>query len=166
MLKLSILLLVGTWLSCPRDFLHQKFRQLSFSVIWHCREMQTAFQICTLQLLKLWQQQIVTLSNKMWKSTLLILFKKDWVSNLFCFFSRSKIVVCRSIAGFVYGSWSGCPFLWVYQYNKPQVFGQSDHAYYLSYFVIMQYVLTFQFVIEMSYRISFWNTFFTNIIII
>ena len=25
MLKLSILLLVGTWLSFPKDFLHQKF---------------------------------------------------------------------------------------------------------------------------------------------
>ena len=25
MLKLSVLLLVGTWLSFPRDFLHQKF---------------------------------------------------------------------------------------------------------------------------------------------
>ena len=34
MLKLSILLLVGTWLSFPRDFLHQKFTQLlSFSRI-------------------------------------------------------------------------------------------------------------------------------------
>ena len=36
MLKLSVLLLVGIWLSFPRDFLHQKFTQLlSFSAIWH-----------------------------------------------------------------------------------------------------------------------------------
>ena len=28
MLKLSVLLLVGTWLSFPGDFLHQKFTQL------------------------------------------------------------------------------------------------------------------------------------------
>ena len=27
------------------------------------------------------------------------------------------------------------PFLWVYRYNKPEVFDQSDHAYYLSYFI-------------------------------
>ena len=47
MLKLSVLLLVGSWLSCPRDFLHQKFTQLSFSEIWHRREMETAFQRCT-----------------------------------------------------------------------------------------------------------------------
>ena len=34
MLKLSVLLLVGTWLSFPRGFLHQKFTQLlSFSAI-------------------------------------------------------------------------------------------------------------------------------------
>ena len=26
------------------------------------------------------------------------------------FFSLSKIIVCRSIAGFVYGSWSRCLF--------------------------------------------------------
>ena len=40
MLKPSVLLLVGSWLSCPRDFLHQKFRQLlSFSEIWHRREV-------------------------------------------------------------------------------------------------------------------------------
>ena len=40
MLKLSVLLLVGTWLSFPRDFLHQKFIQLlSLSEIWHRREM-------------------------------------------------------------------------------------------------------------------------------
>ena len=40
MLKLSVLLLAGTWLSFPRDFLHQKFTQLlSFSAIWHRREM-------------------------------------------------------------------------------------------------------------------------------
>ena len=40
MLKLSVLLLVGTWLSFPKDFLHQKFTQLlSFSAIWHRREM-------------------------------------------------------------------------------------------------------------------------------
>ena len=40
MLKLSVLLLVDTWLSFPRDFLHQKFTQLlSFSAIWHRREM-------------------------------------------------------------------------------------------------------------------------------
>ena len=46
MLKLSVLLLVGSWLSCPRDFLHQKFTQLlSFSEIWHRREMETAFQL-------------------------------------------------------------------------------------------------------------------------
>ena len=49
MLKLSVLLLVGSWLSCPRDFLHQKFTQLlSFSEIWRRREMETAFQRCTL----------------------------------------------------------------------------------------------------------------------
>ena len=40
MLKLSVLFLVGTWLSFPGDFLHQKFTQLlSFSAIWHRREM-------------------------------------------------------------------------------------------------------------------------------
>ena len=40
MLKLSVLLLVGAWLSFPRDFLNQKFTQLlSFSAIWHRREM-------------------------------------------------------------------------------------------------------------------------------
>ena len=40
MLKLSVLLLVGKWLSFPGDFLHQKFTQLlSFSAIWHRREM-------------------------------------------------------------------------------------------------------------------------------
>ena len=61
---------------------------------------------------------IVTLSNKMCKPTLFIL-RRATVSNLFCFFSLSKIVVCRSIADFVYGSWSGCLFLWVYRYNKP-----------------------------------------------
>ena len=56
MLKLSVLLLVGSWLSCPRDFLHQKFSLfLSFSEIWHRRKMETAFQRCnTLGLLKLW----------------------------------------------------------------------------------------------------------------
>ena len=49
MLKLSVLLLVGTWSSFPRDFLHQKSTQLlSFSAIWHLREMQTVFQLCTL----------------------------------------------------------------------------------------------------------------------
>ena len=49
MLKLSFLLLVGLGLSCPRDFLNQKFTQLlSFSEIWHRREMETAFQRCTL----------------------------------------------------------------------------------------------------------------------
>ena len=49
MLKLSVLLLVGLWLSCPRDFLNQKFTQLlSFSEIWHGREMESAFQRCTL----------------------------------------------------------------------------------------------------------------------
>ena len=48
MVKLSILLLVGSSLSCPRDFLHQKFTQLlSFSEIWHGREMETAFQLCS-----------------------------------------------------------------------------------------------------------------------
>ena len=40
MLKLSFSLLVGTWLSFPRDFLHQKSTQLlTFSAIWHRREM-------------------------------------------------------------------------------------------------------------------------------
>ena len=40
MLKLSVLLLVGKWLSFPGDSLHQKFTQLfSFSAIWHRREM-------------------------------------------------------------------------------------------------------------------------------
>ena len=40
MLRLSVLLLVGSWLSFPRHFLHQKFTQLlSFSVIWHRREI-------------------------------------------------------------------------------------------------------------------------------
>ena len=40
MLKLSVLLLVGTWLSFSRDFLDQKFTQLlPFSAIWHRREM-------------------------------------------------------------------------------------------------------------------------------
>ena len=34
MLNVSVSLLVGTWLSFPRDFLHQKFTQLlSFSAI-------------------------------------------------------------------------------------------------------------------------------------
>ena len=34
MLKLFVLLLVGTWLSFPKDFLHQKFTQLlSFSAL-------------------------------------------------------------------------------------------------------------------------------------
>ena len=38
--KLSVLLLVGTWLSFPRVFLYQKFTQLlSFSAIWHRHEM-------------------------------------------------------------------------------------------------------------------------------
>ena len=36
MLKLSVLLLVGIWLSFPIDVLHQKFTQLlSVSAIWH-----------------------------------------------------------------------------------------------------------------------------------
>ena len=49
MLKLSVLLPVGTWSSFPRDFRHQKFIQLlSFSAIWHRRKKQTAFQLCTL----------------------------------------------------------------------------------------------------------------------
>ena len=49
MLKLSVLLLVGIWLSFPIDFLHKKFTLLlSFSEIWHRREMETAFQRCTL----------------------------------------------------------------------------------------------------------------------
>ena len=40
MLELSVLLLVGTWLSFPGDFLYQKFTQLlSFSAIWHRREI-------------------------------------------------------------------------------------------------------------------------------
>ena len=53
MLKLSVLLLVGSWLSCARDFLHQKFTQLSsFSEIWHRREMETAFQRCTSLILR------------------------------------------------------------------------------------------------------------------
>ena len=40
MLKLSVLLPVGTWLSFPRDFLHQKLTTLlSFSAICHRREM-------------------------------------------------------------------------------------------------------------------------------
>ena len=40
MLKLSILLLVGTWLSFHKDFLHQKFTHLlSFFAIWHRCEM-------------------------------------------------------------------------------------------------------------------------------
>ena len=90
MLTQSVLLLVGPWLSCPRDFLHQKFTQLlSFSEIWHRREMETAFQRCTLSLLKLWHQRIVTLCNKMWKPTLSS-FKKEWVSNLFRFLAFLK----------------------------------------------------------------------------
>ena len=46
--KLSVLLLVGTWLSFPKDFLHQKFTQLlSFSAIWHRREMFPALYFIT-----------------------------------------------------------------------------------------------------------------------
>ena len=90
MLKLSVLLLVGSWLSCPRDFLHQKSTQLlSFSEIWHRREMETAFQRCTLLLLKLLHQRIVTLCNKMWKPTLFN-FKKGWVSHLLRFLAFLK----------------------------------------------------------------------------
>ena len=33
MLKLSVLLLVGTWLSFPKDFIHQKFTQLLSFVV-------------------------------------------------------------------------------------------------------------------------------------
>ena len=40
MLKLSVLLPVGTLVSFPRDFPHQKFTHLlSFSAICHRREM-------------------------------------------------------------------------------------------------------------------------------
>ena len=54
MLKLSVLLLVGSWLSCPRDFLHQKFKQLSsFSEIWHRRQMETALYFITFKAMAL-----------------------------------------------------------------------------------------------------------------
>ena len=44
MLKLSVLLPVGTWFSFPRDFLHEKFTQLSsFSAI--CTVAHRANQI-------------------------------------------------------------------------------------------------------------------------
>ena len=61
--------------------------------------------------------------------------------SLVTFFSLSEIVVCRSIAGFVYCFFFECLFLSVYRYNKLQVFDQSGRAYYLSYFIIMQYTL-------------------------
>ena len=75
------------------------------------------------------------LGNKMWKPTLFDI-KKGWVSKLVLFFILAKIVVCRSklLARFVYGSCSRCLFLWVYRYNKPKVFDQSDREYYRSYF--------------------------------
>ena len=85
MLKLSVLMLAGTRLSFPKDFLHQKFIQLlcclRFGIVVKCKLL---FQLCTLYLLKLWQQRIVMLCNKMWKPTLFNI-KKGQVSNLFCF---------------------------------------------------------------------------------
>ena len=50
----------------------------------------------------------------------------------------SKIVVCRSMAGFMYdGPWSGCRFQSVYRYNTPSIFNQSQRMYYVSYFITL-----------------------------
>ena len=78
MLKVSVLLLVGTWLSFPGDFLHQKFTQLFFfSAIWHRHEMQTAFQLSCFFQLYYFQSYG---SNEMWKPTLLILGGAGYVT--------------------------------------------------------------------------------------
>ena len=59
--------------------------------------------------------------------------QRGWVSKLFCVLNFSKIVVCSLIVGFVvWLAQSGCCFLWVYRYNKPGVFDQSQRTYYLT----------------------------------
>ena len=67
----------------------------------------------------------------MWKPTLL----KGWVSNLFCFLAFLKSLFADQQPVLFMARRPSVLFLWVYWYNKPQVFDQSDHGYYLSYFI-------------------------------
>ena len=67
----------------------------------------------------------------MWKPTLL----KGWVSNLFCFLAFLKSLFADQQPVLFMARCPSVLFLWVYWYNKPQVFDQSDHGYYLSYFI-------------------------------
>ena len=67
----------------------------------------------------------------MWKPTLL----KGWVSNLFCFLAFLKSLFADQQPVLFMARRPSVLFLWVYWYNKPQVFYQSDHGYYLSYFI-------------------------------